>query len=316
MRSVGYRGLKLDEFDLDGALARHPKLILVDELAHTNAPGSRHVKRYQDIKELLRAGIDVYTTVNVQHIESLNDIVASITGVTVAERVPDDVFDRAELIEVIDLEPDDLIERIESGKVYKNERAKRALGGFFTKKNLGALREITLRRTADKQSRAAMAEGGGINAGEHVLTCLSAAPSNAKVIRTAARLAEAFHSRFTALYVETGGGRPGDGGGRRLQMNIKLAEDLGAQIVTAYGDDIAGQIAQYASQSGVTKAVLGRTNHKNGLFGRKRASSTASPRRPPNSTFTSYPTGSRPTARKNSTAADWNSPGGTRHTRC
>ncbi|EHL71182.1 histidine kinase [Cloacibacillus evryensis] len=134
VRSVGYRGLKLDEFDLDGALARHPKLILVDELAHTNAPGSRHVKRYQDIKELLRAGIDVYTTVNVQHIESLNDIVASITGVTVAERVPDDVFDRAELIEVIDLEPDDLIERIESGKVYKNERAKRALGGFFTKK--------------------------------------------------------------------------------------------------------------------------------------------------------------------------------------
>ena len=271
VRSVGYRGLKLDEFDLDGALARHPKLILVDELAHTNAPGSRHVKRYQDIKELLRAGIDVYTTVNVQHIESLNDIVASITGVTVAERVPDDVFDRAELIEVIDLEPDDLIERIESGKVYKNERAKRALGGFFTKKNLGALREITLRRTADKQSRAAMAEGGGINAGEHVLTCLSAAPSNAKVIRTAARLAEAFHSRFTALYVETGGGRPGDGGGRRLQMNIKLAEDLGAQIVTAYGDDIAGQIAQYASQRGVTKAVLGRTNHKNGLFGRKKS---------------------------------------------
>ena len=220
VRSVGYRGLKLDEFDLDGALARHPKLILVDELAHTNAPGSRHVKRYQDIKELLRAGIDVYTTVNVQHIESLNDIVASITGVTVAERVPDDVFDRAELIEVIDLEPDDLIERIESGKVYKNERAKRALGGFFTKKNLGALREITLRRTADKQSRAAMAEGGGINAGEHVLTCLSAAPSNAKVIRTAARLAEAFHSRFTALYVETGGGRPGDGGGRRLQIDV------------------------------------------------------------------------------------------------
>lgn len=271
-RSVEYKGMKLSEFDLDGALARRPQLILVDELAHTNAAGSRHVKRYQDIKELLRYGIDVYTTVNVQHIESLNDIVASITGVTVAERVPDDVFDRAELIEVIDIEPDDLIERIESGKVYKNERAKKALGSFFTKKNLGALREIALRRTADKQNRAAMAEGGTVNAGEHVITCVSAAPSNAKVIRTAARLAEAFHSRFTALYVETGGGRPGGGdNGRRLQMNIKLAEDLGAQIVTAYGDDIAEQIAQYAKQSGATKVVLGRTNHKNGLFGRKKS---------------------------------------------
>lgn len=271
-QSVEYKGMKLSEFDLDGALARRPQLILVDELAHTNAAGSRHVKRYQDIKELLRYGIDVYTTVNVQHIESLNDIVASITGVTVAERVPDDVFDRAELIEVIDIEPDDLIERIESGKVYKNERAKKALDSFFTKKNLGALREIALRRTADKQNRAALAEGGAVNAGEHVITCISAAPSNAKVIRTAARLAEAFHSRFTALYVETGGGRPGGGdNGRRLQMNIKLAEDLGAQIVTAYGDDIAEQIAQYAKQSGATKVVLGRTNHKNGLFGKKKS---------------------------------------------
>lgn len=270
VKSVAYKDIKLGEFDLDGALARHPKLILVDELAHTNAPGSRHVKRYQDIKELLRAGIDVYTTVNVQHLESLNDIVASITGVAVAERVPDDVFDRAELIEVIDLEPDDLIERIESGKVYKHKRAQMALGSFFTKKNLGALREITLRRTADKQSRAAMADGGG-NAGEHVLTCLSASPSNAKVIRTAARLAEAFHSRFTALYVEAECGRPEEGGGRRLQMNIKLAEDLGAQIATAYGNDIAKEIAQYARQSGATKVVLGRTNHKNGLLGRKKS---------------------------------------------
>ena len=146
----------LREFDLDGALKRHPQLILVDELAHTNAEGCRHRKRYQDIEELLRAGIDVYTTVNVQHIESLNDIVSSITGVVVGERVPDWVFDSATQVELVDIEPDDLIVRLEQGKIYREQQARKALTNFFSRENLVALREIALRRTADRLNRAAM----------------------------------------------------------------------------------------------------------------------------------------------------------------
>ena len=141
-RELEYKGLNLREFDLDGALARRPRLILVDELAHTNAPGSRHTKRYQDVEELLRAGIDVYTTVNVQHLESLNDLVSSITGVAVSERVPDQVFDSADQVELVDIEPDDLVERLKSGKVYREGQAERAMDNFFTRENLAALREI------------------------------------------------------------------------------------------------------------------------------------------------------------------------------
>ena len=204
-RELEYKGLNLREFDLDGALARRPRLILVDELAHTNAPGSRHTKRYQDVEELLRAGIDVYTTVNVQHLESLNDLVSSITGVAVSERVPDQVFDSADQVELVDIEPDDLVERLKSGKVYREGQAERAMDNFFTRENLAALREIALRRCADRLSRTAQRAGSehAARAGEHVLVCLSSSPSNAKVIRTAARMAEAFHSGFTALFVQT-----------------------------------------------------------------------------------------------------------------
>ena len=146
-REVAYKGVSLKEFDLDGALARRPQLILVDELAHSNAQGCRHAKRYQDVEELLRAGIDVYTTVNVQHLESLNDLVASITGIAVSERFPDRVFDMADQVELVDIEPEDLILRLQSGKVYRPGQARRALDHFFTKENLEALREIALRRT-------------------------------------------------------------------------------------------------------------------------------------------------------------------------
>lgn len=264
-KEINYKGVILKELDLDKALEIKPELILVDELAHSNAQGCRHSKRYQDIQELLRNGIDVYTTVNVQHLESLHDIVSAITNISVKERVPDFVFDLADQVEVVDIEPDDLIERLEAGKIYKLGQAQRALKNFFTKNNLSALREIALRRTADRLNKTAQKEGNEqiFKAGEHILICLSSSPSNAKVIRTAARMAEAFHGEFTALFVETIQTKELKGDNlKRLRENLKLAEQLGAQIATVYGDDPAVQIAEYSKISGITKIVLGRTNHR------------------------------------------------------
>ena len=264
-REVDYRGIRLREFDLDGALARRPQLILVDELAHSNAPGCRHTKRYQDVEELLQAGINVYTTVNVQHLESLNDLVTSITGIVVNERIPDHVFDRANQVELVDIAPADLEKRLEEGKIYRQRQAKQALENFFTAENLTALREIAMRRTADQLNRTAGQEkkGKAARAGDHILICLSSAPSNAKVIRTAARMAEAFHSGFTALFVQTPETKELSGENiKRLRSNLRLAEQLGAQIATVYGADPAEQIAEYARVSGITKIVMGRVNHR------------------------------------------------------
>ena len=200
-------GVCLNEFDLDGALRRRPQLLLVDELAHTNALDCRNAKRYQDVRELLRAGIDVYTTATVQHIESLNDQVASITGVLVRERIPDSVFDQADQVELVDIEPRDLLERLAGGSVYRPEQAARAAEHFFTVENLTALRELALRRCADRVNLrtedARVQSRGDYHTGEHILVCLSSSPSNAKIIRTAARMARAFRGRFTALFVET-----------------------------------------------------------------------------------------------------------------
>ncbi|WP_337602082.1 sensor histidine kinase KdpD [Dysosmobacter welbionis] len=264
-REVDYRGIRLRGFDLDGALARRPQLILVDELAHSNAPGCRHTKRYQDVEELLQAGINVYTTVNVQHLESLNDLVTSITGIVVNERIPDHVFDRANQVELVDIAPADLEKRLEEGKIYRQRQAKQALENFFTAENLTALREIAMRRTADQLNRTAVQEkkGKAARAGDHILICLSSAPSNAKVIRTAARMAEAFHSGFTALFVQTPETKELSGENiKRLRSNLRLAEQLGAQIATVYGADPAEQIAEYARVSGITKIVMGRVNHR------------------------------------------------------
>lgn len=270
---IDYRGIQLREFDLDQALQRKPQLILVDELAHNNAQGCRHTKRYQDVEELLQAGINVYTTVNVQHLESLNDLVSSITGITVNERIPDHVFDRASQVELVDIEPNELIKRLQTGKVYRERQAKQALQNFFTTENLAALREITMRRTADQLNRSAVQEGNqkSARAGEHILICLSSAPSNAKVIRTAARMADAFHSGFTALFVQTPETKELSGENmRRLRSNLHLAEQLGAQISTVYGTDPAVQIAEYARVSGVTKIIMGRIDHKqNPITGKK-----------------------------------------------
>lgn len=188
--AVTYKGIILKEFDLDAALMRKPDLILVDELAHTNAQGCRHKKRYQDVIELLDAGINVYTTVNVQHLESLHDIVASITHVRVYERIPDDIFDDAGQVELVDIAPEELRQRLEDGKIYHKDQADKASVRFFTVENLSALREIALRRTADRVNREVVRErdaaGKDYYTGEHVLVCLSPSPTNARVIRTAA----------------------------------------------------------------------------------------------------------------------------------
>lgn len=270
--NVSYKGITLHEFDLDAALKRKPQLILVDELAHTNAEGCRNTKRYSDVEELLRAGIDVYTTVNVQHLESLNDIVASITQVIVKERIPDSIFDNADQVELVDIEPDDLINRLNEGKIYRKDQAQKALGNFFIHDNLIALREIALRRTADRVNRAAEqnrlpAKSSEHYTGEHILICLSSSPSNAKVIRNAARMASAFHASFTALFVETPNTNElNDENRNRLRQNLKLAEQLGARIATVYGEDIPYQISEYAKASGISKIVIGRSNNKPRLF--------------------------------------------------
>ena len=262
---ITHGNVVLREFDLDGAIQRHPKLILVDEFAHTNAPNSRNEKRYQDIEELLNAGIDVYTTLNVQHIESLHDVVSAITGISVQEHIPDSVFDKADQVEIVDIEPSDLLLRLKCGKVYKERQAQLATKNFFTLENLTALREIALRRCADLVNAAS--EAGGIkqhddyHTEEHILVCLSSSPSNAKIIRTAARMANAFHGAFTAVFVETTEFQNmSEENVNRLRQNMHLAEQLGAKIETVYGDDVAFQISEFSRLSGVSKIVIGRSS--------------------------------------------------------
>lgn len=272
--TVDCHGMTLKEFDLDAAIKRKPALILVDELAHSNAEGTRHAKRYQDVEELLKAGIDVYTTVNVQHIESLNDMVAAITGIMVKERVPDSVFDNASQVELIDIEPQELLERIQAGNVYQEEQAEKAALNFFRIENLIALRELALRRCADRinmlSEEARIRTGGEYHTDEHILVCLSPAPSNMKTIRTAARMAKAFRGSFTALYVETPDFAALDEEDKkRLRGNMRLAEQLGAKIETVYGEDVPFQIAEFARLSGTSKIVIGRsTATRKSVFGK------------------------------------------------
>ena len=275
---VEHNGITLTEFDLDAAIMRAPKLILVDELAHTNAPGCRHEKRYQDVEELLRSGIDVYTTVNVQHIESLNDMVASITGIIVNERIPDRIFDDADQVELVDIDPEDLLERLRAGLVYRAPQAERAQRNFFTVENLTALREIALRRCADRTGRLADAArvlgNRDYYTSERILVCISPAPTNPRIVRAAARMAKAFRGELVALFVESPRTQAMSEQERgKLSSNIALAEQLGAHVETVYGDDIAFQIAEFARLSGISKIVMGRTGELKGahnvLFGRK-----------------------------------------------
>ena len=267
-RQVEYKGQRLTEMDLDAIIARHPQIVLVDELAHTNAEGSRHPKRYLDVEELMSHGIDIYTTVNIQHIESLNDVVAQITHVRVRETVPDAVFDRADAVELVDLTPDDLIERLKEGKVYVPKQAEHALQHFFSPANLTALRELALRRTAERVDEQLLSEmqahaiQGPWAAGERIVVCISEDPRCAGLVRYAKRLADRLHGSWTALYVE---------GRRAVQLSeeerdriadtLRLAEALGGEPVTTPASDrsIADDVIGYALIHNVTQIIVGKS---------------------------------------------------------
>jgi two-component system, OmpR family, sensor histidine kinase KdpD len=267
-KRLEYRGQSLEEMDLDAVIARHPQIVLVDELAHTNVPGSRHPKRYLDVEELLGHGIDVYTTVNIQHIESLNDVVAQITHVRVRETVPDSVFDRADAIELVDLTPDDLIERLKEGKVYVPKQAERALEHYFSPGNLTAQRELALRRTAERVDEQllthmqAHAIPGPWAAGERILVCVSEDPRAAGLVRYAKRLADRLHAPFTALCVETRRSLQWSEIERdRVADTLRLAEALGGEAITVPGGDrgIADDVVAFAHANNVTQIIVGKS---------------------------------------------------------
>jgi two-component system sensor histidine kinase KdpD len=267
-KTLIYKNIELKEFDLDEALKRNPSLILVDELAHTNAIGVRNQKRYQDIEELLNAGIDVYTTVNVQHIESLNDMVKDITKVDVKETVPDYVFDHAEHIKLIDIEPDELIRRLDEGKIYRPERAQTALRNFFTKGNLRLLREISLRKAADRISHENQNERrlSEKMANVKLLVCIGPSPSSARCIRWTARASDSFHAPWVAVYVESMESialTPEQQ--QSIRTNMDLAERLGAEVVTLSGHDVATAVSEYAGLSGITNIVIGKSRNRKTL---------------------------------------------------
>jgi two-component system, OmpR family, sensor histidine kinase KdpD len=267
-KRIEYKGQWLEEMDLDAMIARHPQIALVDELAHTNAPGSRHPKRHLDVEELLNHGIDVYTTVNIQHIESLNDVVAQITHVRVRETVPDSVFDRADAIELVDLTPDDLIERLKEGKVYVPQQAERALKHYFSPGNLTALRELALRRTAERVDEQllthmqAHAIPGPWAAGERILVCVSEDPRAAGLVRYAKRLADRLHAPFTALCVETRRSLQWTDVERdRVADTLRLAEALGGEAITIPSGDrsIADDVISFAQANNVTHIIVGKS---------------------------------------------------------
>ena len=265
LRQVEYRGKRIAEFDLDAALARQPVLMLIDELAHSNAPGSRHPKRWQDVDELLDAGIDVFTTMNVQHLESLNDVVGGITGVRVAETVPDTVFDQADEVVLVDLPADELLARLKSGKVYLPQQAERASKNFFRKGNLIALRELALRRTADRiddDVRAYRVEQSIDviwKTGVALLVCVGPRRGCEHVVRSAARLAGQLGTTWHAVYVETAALQHLPNARReQILATLKLAQDLGAITAVLSGNDIADAVAGYARSHNLAKIVLGR----------------------------------------------------------
>lgn len=262
---IHYKGRILDEMDIDSVLARRPALVLVDELAHTNAPGSRHPKRYQDVEELLAAGIDVYTTLNVQHVESLNDVVAQITRIRVRETVPDSIIDRADEIEVVDITPQELIQRLHEGKVYVRDAAQRALKHYFSTGNLTALRELALRRTAqrvDEQMLSYMrahAITGPWPTDERLLVCIDGSENAAGLIRYARRAADRLKTSWAVLHVEaTSGDQPTETERAHIAEAYHLATSLGGETVTLTGENAADAILDYARDANVTQIVVGR----------------------------------------------------------
>ena len=263
-RTVPYRGHVLDEMDIDAILARKPALVLVDELAHTNAPGSRHPKRYLDVEELLANGIDVYSTLNIQHVESLNDVVAQITRIRVRETVPDSIIDRADDIEIIDITPGDLIKRLNEGKVYLPKTAKRATQNYFSPSNLTALRELALRRTAQRVDdqlvthMQAHAIAGPWSAGERVLVCINERPGAMALVRYGRRQADRLRAPWAAVHVETSkDARLSEQNKDKIASALRLAEQLGAEAVTLPGENVAQEILTYASTNNYTHVIVG-----------------------------------------------------------
>ncbi len=264
-RKVTYCGVEIEEFDLDAALTRHPQVLLVDELAHTNAEGSRHPKRWQDVEELLDAGIDVFSTMNVQHVESLNDVIAKITGVLVRETVPDSMLEKAHEIKLVDLPPDDLIERLREGKVYVPAQAQRAIENFFRKGNLIALRELALRHTAERVEAQMQEyrEAQGIEqtwaVAEQILVAVSPSPYSPHLVRAARRMAAALHARWYAVYVEPISAiQVPKAAQQRLAQNLRLAEQLGAEVTTLSGENATDEILRFARERNITKIIVGK----------------------------------------------------------
>jgi two-component system, OmpR family, sensor histidine kinase KdpD len=266
-REVDYKGHRLAEMDLDAILKRRPQLVLVDELAHTNAPGSRHPKRYLDVEELIAAGIDVFTTLNIQHVESLNDVVARITRIRVRETVPDSILDQADDVEAVDLSPDDLIKRLREGKVYVPHQAERAIRHYFQPGNLTALRELALRQTAQRvddqllSHMRAHAIAGPWAAGERVLVCISEATNTPGLVRYSRRVADRLHAPLTAIYVETARTEHlSDAERDRIAEHMRLAERLGAVTITIPGRKIADEVVAYAEANNITQIVIGKSS--------------------------------------------------------
>ena len=266
-RKVPYRGVTLEELDVDAIVARRPQICIVDELAHTNVPGSRHAKRYEDVLELLDAGIGVMTAVNIQHLETLNDAVARATGIRVRETVPDTFFERADEVVNVDVTVEELRTRMREGRVYRPEKIEQALANFFRRSNLSTLRELALRVTADEvgEQAADYRAREGLDPPlipERVMVCMSSNPDAPRVIRTGARIAGRLGSRWYAVYVET----PAEGQGRirpedaeALQQNIRLAESLGATVVRVTASRPAEGLIAFAQREGVTHVIFGQT---------------------------------------------------------
>ncbi|MES1176452.1 MAG: DUF4118 domain-containing protein, partial [Myxococcales bacterium] len=257
-----------EDLDLDSALRRKPALLLVDELAHSNAPGARHAKRHQDIEDLLDSGIDVFTSLNVQHVESLSDVVAQVTQEVEHETVPDSVVERADEVRLIDLPPDALLERLKAGKVYLSEQTRRAIAPFFRKGNLIALRELALRRTAQRVDaqlqdyRQTQGIASTWSVGERLLVCVSPSPLSARMVRGARRLAGTLHADWLAVYVETPASlRLGAAGRAQVAENMRLAEQLGAEAVILSGNNAAAETIRLARSRNVTKLVVGKPTH-------------------------------------------------------
>jgi len=267
-KQVVHRTITLDELDLEAALARKPGVILVDELAHTNAPGVRHAKRWQDVIDLLDAGIDVYTTLNVQHVEGLNDVVAQITGVRVKETVPDAVLERADEIELIDLPPEELLDRLSEGKVYVPDQARRAVDNFFKRGNLLALRELALRRTAERVDRDVQRYrreqriGAAWPTAERILVAVGPSPGSEKLVRAARRIAEGMHAPWLCVHVEVSDAPPLSTADRdRVEAHLALAESLGAEVVRLAGASVAETLLEFARDRNVTRIVAGKPTH-------------------------------------------------------